>query len=118
MEATEELPSLPFNKQAIISVILGVITLITFCAGMLPIPFTGFICFPLSFILGLVAIIYGIISLNKIKRNNESGKPMAWTGIVLGGIIFLCFFCTILAFVSLFIFSPDTIQPLIENYSI
>jgi hypothetical protein len=118
MESNEEIFYPPVNKHSIISLVLGILTLLTFCGGLMPIPFTGFICFPSSFVLGLVALIYGVISLNKIKRHNEAGKPMAWFGIMLGGFIFLCILLFVIAIASLFVFAPDSIQPMIENYSI
>ncbi len=117
MEANE-LPTPPTNKHSIISLILGILTILALCGGMVPIPFTGFICFPTTFVLGLLALIYGAISLNTIRKNNESGKPWAWIGILSGGFIFLCMLCMLIAIVSLFIFAPDTVQPIIEGYQL
>ena len=117
MEANE-LPTPPTNKHSIISLILGILTILTLCGGMVPVPFTGFICFPTTFVLGLLALIYGAISLNTIRKNNESGKPWAWIGILSGGLIFLCMLCMLIAIVSLFIFAPDTVQPIIEGYQL
>lgn len=112
-------PSSPStNRHSIISLVLGILTMLTMCGGMVPIPFTGFICFPASVLLGLSALIFGITSLSTIRKTNESGKPMAWTGILIGGLVFLCMLCMVLAIASLFIFSPDTIQPFMEGYQI
>ncbi|MBL8098055.1 MAG: DUF4190 domain-containing protein [Anaerolineales bacterium] len=118
MESTEEISYPPTNKQSIISLILGILTLLVFCGGLMPIPFTGFICFPSSFVLGFLALTYGAISLRRIKKHNESGHSMAWIGIVIGGFIFFCILIFVIGIVSLFIFSPDTMQPLIDSYSI
>lgn len=118
MESNEDFISVTINKHAIISLILGILTLLSFCAGVMPIPLTGFVCFPASFVLGFVAVIYGLVSLNKMKKQNESGKPMAWIGIIVGGLIFFCILSIIILFVSLFMFAPDSIQPILENYSI
>ncbi len=118
MESNEEFISVTINKHAIISLIFGILTLLSFCTGIMPIPLTGFICFPTSFVLGLVSVIYGFISLNKIKKQNESGKPIAWIGIIVGGFVFLCILLFVIAIVLLFIFAPDSIQPILENYSI
>lgn len=118
MESEEQILLPPINKHSIISLVFGILTALSFCTGVMPIPFTSLICFPTSFVLGFVAVVYGLVSLNKIKKQNESGKPMAWIGMVVGGLIFLCILSVILLFVSLFMFAPDSIQPILENYSI
>jgi uncharacterized membrane protein len=110
--------SSPTNKHSIISLILGILTVFTLCGGMVPVPFTGFICFPTSFFLGLLALIYGGISLNTIRRKNETGSVMAWMGIVSGGFIFLCMLCMVIAIVSLFVFAPESVPPFLEGYQI
>jgi len=111
-------PSPPTNRHSIISLILGMLTLFLFCGSWMPIPFTGFICYPASFISGLLALIYGGISLNRIRRNNESGHIMAWAGILSGGFVFLCILCMAILIASLFYFAPDTLQPFINNYTL
>jgi len=108
----------PTNKHSIISLILGILTLLTLCGGMVPVPFTGFICFPTSFLLGLLALIYGGISLNTIRKKNETGSIMAWMGIVSGGFIFLCMLCMVIAIVSLFVFAPESVPPFLQGYQI
>jgi len=116
----EFVPIPPTNKHSIISLILGILTILTFCGGLAPIPFTGFICFPSSFILGVLAIIYGIIALNRTRRDNESGRPMAWIGILVGGIIFLCMLAIVAAFIFFFIFHPHTFQlpPIFDKHQL
>jgi hypothetical protein len=116
----EDIVNPPINNQSILSLVFGILTIVSFCTGMFPVPFTGFICFPTSFLLGILALVFGAVSLNRIRRQNESGSPMAWMGIILGGVIFLCVMCMIVAFASLFIFSPDSIPlpPSIQNFSI
>ena len=111
-------PSPPTNKHSIISLVLGILTVILFCGGMAPLPFTSIICFPPSFLLGFLALVYGAISLNAIRKNNETGQFHAWAGILSGGFIFLCMLCVIIAFISLFIFAPDSVQPIIEGYQL
>src|SRR5688572_7658712 len=118
MDSNEEIFSLPLNKHSIVSLILGLLTAISFCGGVMPIPLTGFVCFPTSFLLGLSALIYGAISLRRIKKHNESGHSMAWIGIVIGGLIFFCILSVVIAFISIFIFAPSSVQPLIDSYSI
>ena len=109
----------PTNRHSIVSLVLGLITLFLFCGGILiPIPFTSFICVPISALIGLGAFIYGIISLNTIRKNNETGHPMAWSGILIGGFVFLCLLCMIVAILSLFNFAPQYVPPFLQGYQI
>ncbi|HNC08860.1 MAG TPA: DUF4190 domain-containing protein [Anaerolineales bacterium] len=112
-------PPSPTNRHSIISLLLGLITLFLFCGGIIvPIPFTSFICIPISAVIGLVASIYGFISLNRIRKTNESGRPMAWSGILIGGFVFLCMLCIVIALVSLFTFAPEHVPPVLQNYQL
>ncbi|MGM1309451.1 hypothetical protein, partial [Escherichia coli] len=43
MESNEEFISVTINKQSIISLIFGILTLLSFCTGVMPIPLTGFV---------------------------------------------------------------------------
>ncbi|MDD2921339.1 MAG: DUF4190 domain-containing protein [Anaerolineales bacterium] len=105
MDANENIT----NSHSILSLVLGILTIVAFCMGSFPIPFTGFICFPASFFLGILALIFGIISLNQIRRRNESGSPMAWVGVAVGGFVFICVICAVISFALMFIFAPDYI---------
>ena len=88
MKMNEEVINSPINNQSILSLVFGILTILSFCMGLAPLPFTGFICFPISFLLGILALVFGAISLNRIRSHNESGRAMAWIGIVIGGICF------------------------------
>lgn len=120
MESNEPIYSTPpTNKHSIVSLILGVLTVLLFCGNFfVPLPFTSLVCLPVSFLLGLAALIYGTVSLNRIRKHNEAGGVMAWMGILSGGFIFFCMICLVVAIVALFYFSPDTIQPVIEGYQL
>jgi hypothetical protein len=119
METNEETPRSPINRHSIVSLVFGVLTVITFCGGVIiPIPFTSLICAPASFLMGILALIYGTISLDRIRKLNESGRPMAWMGILSGGFIFLCILCLLAALISLFMFAPETLPPFIQNYQV
>jgi len=116
----EEAVNSPINNQSILSLVFGILTILSFCTGLVPFPLTGFICFPTSFVFGILALVFGAISLNRIRRNNESGSPMAWIGIMIGGFVFLCMICMIVVTVSFLIFAPNSIPmpPFIKNFSI
>ena len=119
METNEVPNSPPLNRHSIISLVLGILTVVLFCGGfIIPIPFTSIICAPVSFLLGSLALIYGAISLKRIRRHNEAGSPLAWMGILRGGFIFLCILCVVVAFISLFLFAPESLPPFLQNYQI
>jgi len=119
MESNQVLAApLQTNRHSVISLILSLLTLLTFCGGMIPFPFTGFICFPVSFLFGLLAFLYGLIAVRGIKQKNEGGLSMAWSGILIGGFVLLCTLCMVLAIASLFLFSPDSLPPILQNYQI
>ena len=120
METNEEISHSPINTQSMLSLIFGILTILFFCMGLIPFPFTGFICFPLSFLFGILALILGMISLNQIRRWNETGSPMAWIGIIAGGFILSCVICMVIAIAALFIFAPNSIHlpPFIQNFNI
>jgi len=119
METNEATPLPSTNKHSIISLVLGILTIVTFCGGVIiPIPFTSFICTPVSFLMGFLALIYGMISLNRIRKHNEAGSPMAWIGILSGGFIFLCILCMLAAVIALFKFAPGSVPPFLQNYQI
>ena len=120
MNPDEEPRRSQLNNQSITSLLLGVLTFITFCIGWLPFPFTGLICFPASLLLGILALIFGLISLGRIRRHNESGRPLAWTGIIVGGFVILCMLCMVIALASFLMIAPDSIPlpPFLDKYQI
>ena len=119
METNELISPSPINRHSIISLVLGILTVVIFCSGiMIPIPFTSLVCAPASFLLGILALLYGTISLKRIRKHNESGLPMAWMGMLSGGFIFLCILCMLVALISLFMFAPETLPPFLQNHQI
>jgi hypothetical protein len=74
------------NRNAIVSLVSAILTLVSFCIAVAPIPFTGFICYPASAGLGLVAFTAGLMSLRQIKSNGGNGRNYAliglWTGVL------------------------------------
>jgi hypothetical protein len=112
------IPSPGRNKHSIISLVLGILTVLSLCVGLAPVPGTGFVCFPAGMLLGMLALILGFVALNRIKRHEQAGHSMAWTGIVIGGAVFLCILCLMLAFVSVIVLAPGILpaHPLINQY--
>ncbi len=68
----------------------------SFVLGLCSLPL-GWIPF-LGQIISILAIVFGIIALNQIKKNKKlSGKPFAIWGIVLGSLWLAIFIITIIA---------------------
>jgi uncharacterized membrane protein (DUF485 family) len=63
MESNDQSTSQPLNAQSILSLVFGFLTILAFCTGFLPVPFMGFVCFPVSLLLGILALIFGVVSL-------------------------------------------------------
>jgi hypothetical protein len=109
----------PTNAQSILSLVFGILALLLFCIGLVPFPLTDLICYPISFLFAILALVFGSISLGQIRRRSESGSPMVWVGIISAGFVVLCMICMIIVVVALFMFAPDFIHhmpPFIQKY--
>lgn len=80
---------------AIASMVMGIVSI--------PLLFIRLIGFISGCVLAVIAIVLGIVSLNKISKNKMEGKGMAIAGIVTGGV-------TILLFIILIIFAAILIS--------
>jgi len=120
MNTNEEFTYSPINNQAILSLLFGILTILSFCMNFIPIPFTEILCVPTSLLFGTLALVFGLLSLKRIRKQNESGRPMAWIGIMIGGFVFVCVICIIVAIISYYIFSPNSIHipPFLDKYEI
>jgi hypothetical protein len=103
------------NSQSVLSFVFGVLTAFSLCVGAVPIPFTGFICFPASFLFAILALVFGVVSLPRIRNRNRSSRLMSWTGIMIGGFILLCILCVGLALILLYNFAPNYIPDFIPT---
>jgi len=90
------------NRNAVISSIAGALTIVSFCLGVAPIPFTVIICYSMSLLFAVLALALGFISLLQIRQSGESGRPLAWIGISVGGLTMLAVLCILAVIVSLF----------------
>jgi hypothetical protein len=84
------------NRLAVISMISAILTLGSFCIAVTPIPFTGWICYPTAAVLGLVALLSGLISLRQIRSNGGNGRAYALLGIWMGGLTTLASLCALI----------------------
>ncbi len=95
MESNPSSFPLPTNRNAVISLLSAILTLLSFCIGAAPIPLTSLVCYPASIFLGLIALVTGTISLQQIRQNGGGGRFMAWAGIGIGGLTILAVLCAI-----------------------
>lgn len=83
---TENTPVIPINTNAMLSLSSAILTMISFCVGIAPIPFTGLVCYPASAVLGIAALITGLVSLRQIRTSGEKGRTFALFGAWVGGL--------------------------------
>ncbi len=83
----------PTNRNALVSLLAAIFTVLFFCIGLAPIPLTSLVCYPLSLLAGIVALAAGFVALGQIRRNGEMGSGLALAGIWLGGLTVLFIFC-------------------------
>ncbi len=95
-------PNIAVNRQALLSLIFSIFTLLSFCIGLLPIPFTALICYPSAALLGLAALFTGVWALYQIRRSGGQGRVLAWIGILSGGLTLLAVLCFTTLAISLF----------------
>ena len=96
------------NRNAVISSIAGALTIASFCLGVAPIPFTDVICYSTSLLFAVIALTLGFTSLLQIRQSGESGRLLAWTGIMVGGLTMVAVLCIVSATVLFF--------PSLEHY--
>jgi hypothetical protein len=108
MEETFQSP--PLNRNSIISFIAAILTVISFCIGLAPIPFTAFICDPLSLIAGTFALVTGMKALRQIRQTGESGCTLALISAWTGGVIILTTLCVLTLGILLFPYFADFIK--------
>lgn len=82
------------NRLAIISVAAGSLSVLSLCVAVVPIPFTGYLCFPAATILAAMAVASGLISLFRIRSSGERGRTLAAGSIALGVLVLTAEICT------------------------
>ncbi len=82
------------NRAAAGSLVYAILTLVCFCVGFSPLPFTSLVCYPASLVLASLAVVSGFTALQQIRRNGGAGRGLAWMGIWLGGLTIVAVLCT------------------------
>jgi hypothetical protein len=75
-------PSAKTNVLSIISLVAGILGLLGMCVGIIPV--VGWFCSVPGGLLGLAAVIMGVLGINQVKAKGEKGKGMAVAGLILG----------------------------------
>lgn len=110
----ENIPTIPTNRNAIISLSSAILMMISFCVGIAPIPLTGLVCYPVSAVLGIAALSTGLVSLRQIRASGEKGRTLALFGAWVGGLAMLASLCVIILGVLLFPELKQLIQQTIK----
>ncbi len=111
---TENTQTIPTNINAIISLSSAILTAISFCIGIAPIPLTGLVCYPVSAVMGIAALATGLVSLRQIRASGEKGRAFALFGAWIGGLTMLAGLCTIVAWILLLPEIAHFIQQIIK----
>lgn len=85
----------PTNTLAVASLLAALLTVLSFCGGVAPIPLTGWVCFPAAIFFGLLALLTGVPALGQIRARGEAGRGMALIGAWTGGLTILATLCAI-----------------------
>ena len=93
---SENQPANFTNRVAIISLLMALFTLLSFCIAVAPIPLTGWICYPTAGITGFIAFATGLISLQQIRSSEENGRNFALLGAWIGGLTTLASLCAVI----------------------
>lgn len=82
-----------FNPRAVLSLLFAVLTVLSFCVGVAPIPLTSLICYPAALLLGGIALWLGWSSLREVRQNGGRGRRLALIGMWTGGLTLLAVLC-------------------------
>lgn len=91
--------------MAIATLVLGLVALVTFCVPILPL------------VLGLVALGVGFAAIRRIRQGRETGRGMAITGMVTGGIGLVAGSLLMILFMSLLPVLPEILSDIDKECS-
>lgn len=90
------------NRLSIISFSAAVVTVLLFGLGLLPIPFTDWICYSLSGLFSMVALVTGTAGLRQIRRGKEKGAILSWIGMSFGFLSLIAICCLVVLVLTMF----------------
>lgn len=86
-------PQPPLNTRAILSLLFSILTVLSFCLGVAPIPLSSFVCYPGAVLLGLASLWLGWQGLQEVRQKGERGRRLALVGMWTGGLTILSVLC-------------------------
>jgi hypothetical protein len=90
------------NRYAVVSLLAGMLGLLALCIGVIPVPLTGFVCFPSAAILCATSVVCGAVALGQLQAGRESGRGIALLGLATGGLTLAAGMCiTVVGFALL-----------------
>jgi hypothetical protein len=100
----ETFQSPPFNRDSIIGFIAAILTVISFCVGVIPVPFTALICYPVNIVAGIFTLVTGLKALRQIRQLGERGRALALISAWTGGVIIFAVLCVITLSLGILLF--------------
>jgi len=94
MQVEPTLPH-PVNRRAILSFVLAILALISFCIGAAPLPLTALVCYPFALLFGIAALWNGSVAIQQIRQQYDQGRSLALIGIWVGTFTILFVLCAI-----------------------
>jgi hypothetical protein len=102
----------PTNRLASVSFLSTLLAVFAFCIGVIPIPMTAPICYPVAVIFGLVALVTGLVSLRQIRASGEAGRTLALIGISAGSLTILAVICLTVLTLYLLLYGAGQVESL------
>ena len=91
----EPIPTQPFNRNAILSLVSAILALLSFCIGAAPLPLTALVCYPVSLLFGIAALWNGVAAFQQIQQQGQQGRSLALIGIWIGSLTILFILCAV-----------------------
>ena len=111
----ESEPTIPFNRPAIGSAVLAVLTVILFCVGVAPIPLSSLVCYPFAALTGLASLWMGVVGLRQVRQTGERGRRLAWIGVWSGGVVILAILCAMAVSIALYPTMAEFIRQMLNQ---
>ena len=72
------------DRDASISLASGLLALAAVCVAIMPVPFTGYVCFPAAVILAALAGVYSVRALRRFRVLTGNDRAMSFAGLIAG----------------------------------
>jgi len=102
----------PTNRLSLVSFLCALLTVLSFCTGLAPIPLSAWVCYPVAVLLALVAILSGVVALRQIRARGEKGRASALIGLWTGGLMLLAVLCFTSLTLLFFYYGADYLRTL------